>query len=58
MVDETRRKVLSRARYPSGSQPRKTASGHTALADLRSSLAELAYYRSTFFRSNPGALEG
>jgi oligoribonuclease len=58
MVDVTSLKVLSRAWYPEMAEPRKSASGHTALADLRASLAELAYYRSTFFRANPGSYEG
>jgi oligoribonuclease len=58
MVDVTSLKVLSRAWFPDVAEPRKNASGHTALADLRASLAELAYYRSTFFRSNPGSLDG
>jgi oligoribonuclease len=58
MVDVTSLKVLSKAWYPDMIEPRKNASGHTALADLRASLSELAHYRSTFFRSNPGNYEG
>ncbi|HLL05732.1 MAG TPA: oligoribonuclease [Myxococcaceae bacterium] len=58
MVDVTSLKVLSKAWYPDMMEPRKSASGHTALADLRASLSELAHYRSTFFRSNPGNYEG
>jgi oligoribonuclease len=52
MVDVTSLKVLTRAWYPDVSEPRKGAAGHTALADLRASLAELSYYRSTFFRAH------
>jgi oligoribonuclease len=57
MVDVTSLKVLSRAWYPDLAEPRKAASGHTALADLRASLAELAYYRETFFRAHPSGPE-
>jgi oligoribonuclease len=57
MVDVTSLKVLTRAWYPDVQEPRKNASGHTALADLRASLAELAYYRSTFFRPMPGSAD-
>jgi oligoribonuclease len=49
MVDVTSLKVLTRAWYPDTPEPRKAPSGHTALADLRSSLAELAHYRATYF---------
>jgi oligoribonuclease len=49
MVDVTSLKVLSKAWYPDTTEPRKNASGHTALADVRASLAELAHYRATYF---------
>ncbi len=49
MVDVTSLKVLTRAWYPDTPEPRKSPSGHTALADLRSSLTELAHYRATYF---------
>jgi oligoribonuclease len=52
MVDVTSLKVLTRAWFPDVPEPRKNASGHTALADLRSSIAELTYYRETFFRAH------
>jgi oligoribonuclease len=57
MVDVTSLKVLTRAWYPNMPEPRKAASGHTALADLRSSITELSYYRDTFFRAMPGRLD-
>lgn len=53
MVDVTSLKVLSRAWFPSAPEPRKGVSGHTALADIRASIAELAHYRDTVFRANP-----
>ena len=52
MVDVTSLKVLTRAWFPDVPEPRKNASGHTALADLRASIAELTYYRETFFRAH------
>lgn len=57
MVDVTSLKVLSRAWYPELQEPRKSPVGHTALADLRASLAELQHYRDTIFRSNPGSID-
>jgi oligoribonuclease len=54
MVDVTSLKVLARAWYPYVPEPRKGVSGHTALADIRASITELAHYRDTLFRSNPG----
>jgi oligoribonuclease len=54
MVDVTSLKVLVRAWYPNLVEPRKAPSGHTALADLRSSIAELQYYRDILFRATPG----
>ncbi|WP_075008779.1 oligoribonuclease [Stigmatella aurantiaca] len=56
MVDVTSLKVLTRAWYPQVFEPRKPPAGHTALADIRSSLTELSFYRDTFFRPNPGAV--
>ncbi|WP_224247713.1 oligoribonuclease [Hyalangium gracile] len=52
MVDVTSLKVLTRAWYPDVPEPRKSPSGHTALSDLRSSIAELTHYRDTFFRAH------
>jgi oligoribonuclease len=54
MVDVSSLKVLSRAWYPGFSEPRKGPTGHTALADLRASIAELQHYRDTLFRAMPG----
>ncbi|NBD10207.1 MULTISPECIES: oligoribonuclease [Corallococcus] len=54
MVDVTSLKVLVRAWYPALVEPRKPPSGHTALADLRSSISELQYYRDILFRATPG----
>ena len=56
-VDVTSLKVLASAWFPDMTPQKKTASGHTALADLRASLAELAYYRDTFFRPHPAGPE-
>jgi oligoribonuclease len=50
MVDVSSLKVLARAWYPNLSEPRKGHSGHTALADLRASIAELSHYRANVFR--------
>jgi oligoribonuclease len=52
MVDVTSLKVLTRAWFPDVPEPRKSPSGHTALSDLRASIAELTYYRETFFRAH------
>lgn len=54
MVDVTSIKVLARAWYPNLVEPRKAPSGHTALADVRNSIAELQYYRDVLFRGTPG----
>lgn len=54
MVDVTSLKVLVRAWYPNLVEPRKPPAGHTALADVRASLAELQYYRDILFRATPG----
>lgn len=54
MVDVTSLKVLVRAWYPNLVEPRRPPSGHTALADLRSSISELQYYRDVIFRGTPG----
>lgn len=53
MVDVTSLKVLTRAWYPNLVEPRKPPSGHTALADVRASIAELQYFRDTLFRGTP-----
>jgi len=43
--------VLAGAWYPDLPRFEKGAKAHTALADLRGSLGELAYYREKLFRS-------
>jgi oligoribonuclease len=58
MVDVTSLKVLARAWYPDAPEPRKGASGHTALADLRASIAELSHYRATLFHPPGGSKAG
>jgi oligoribonuclease len=50
MVDVTSLKVLGNAWFPDMVPLKKTTGGHTALADLRASLAELAHYRAHLFR--------
>jgi oligoribonuclease len=48
-VDVSSLKVLASAWYPDKVAQRKAPSGHTALADLRSSIAELTHYRTHLF---------
>jgi oligoribonuclease len=48
-VDVSSLKILSNAWYPDKLVPRKMPSGHTALADLRASIAELSHYRTHLF---------
>ena len=54
MVDVSSIKVLSRAWYPGFTEPRKGPTGHTALADIRASIAELQHYRDHLFLATPG----
>jgi oligoribonuclease len=49
-VDVSTLKVLTRAWYPDAPHFEKEDKAHTALADIRESLGELAHYRSKFFR--------
>lgn len=49
-LDVSGLKVLQRAWFPGSPEPRKAASSHTALSDLRAGLAELAHYRDTLFK--------
>ncbi len=49
-VDVSSLKVLTRAWYPDAPKFGKDAKDHTALADIRQSLAELKYYRETFMK--------
>jgi oligoribonuclease len=49
-VDVSTLKVLMRAWYPGGAAFEKEGKEHTALADIRESIAELRHYRRTFFR--------
>ena len=55
MVDVSSVKELARRWYPRAyfNSPKK-AGGHRALADIRESVKELAYYRSTVFVPQPG----
>jgi oligoribonuclease len=55
MIDVSSLKELARRWYPRvyQSQPTKGLA-HRALADIRESIAELAYYRSTLFVPPPG----
>lgn len=50
MLDVSSLKVLTRAWYPHTPGYSKETKDHTALADLQASLAELTYYRQTFFK--------
>jgi oligoribonuclease len=55
MVDVSSVKELARRWYPRAyfNSPKKTG-GHRALADIKESVRELAYYRSTVFVAQPG----
>jgi oligoribonuclease len=53
-LDVSSVKELCRRWYPDGFAPPEKASTHVALADVKESIAELAYYRRTFFRDGPG----
>jgi oligoribonuclease len=55
MVDVSSVKELARRWFPRAyfHSPKK-AGGHRALADIRESVRELAYYRSTVFVPDPG----
>jgi oligoribonuclease len=57
-IDVSSIKELCRRWYPdvlAGAPPKKET--HRALDDIRESIAELAYYRSTIFTSDHGAVE-
>ena len=49
-IDVSTLKVLTRAWYPASVAFEKAGQEHTALADIRASIAELRHYRQTFFR--------
>jgi oligoribonuclease len=49
-VDVSTLKVLAQAWYPDLPKFEKPGKDHTALADLRDSIAELAYYRARLMR--------
>ncbi len=53
-IDVSTIKELARRWYPDLSPPEKAGS-HRALADIRESIAELAWYRAHVFASSPGA---
>ena len=52
MVDVSTLKELARRWYGSEVLMAKSASDHTALADVRESIRELTHYRATILRSN------
>lgn len=55
MIDVSSVKELARRWYPRAYfQAPKKAGGHRALADIRESVRELAYYRATLFVPPPG----
>jgi len=49
-IDVSTLKVLTRAWYPGAAAFEKAGQEHTALADIRASIAELRHYRKTYFR--------
>lgn len=51
MVDVSSLKIITRAWYPSAPGRSKVDASHTVLSDIRASIAELAYYQQTFFKS-------
>jgi oligoribonuclease len=53
-VDVSSLKVLGNAWFPEQMPVKKLASGHTALADVRASIAELTHYRTHLFRAATG----
>jgi oligoribonuclease len=55
-VDVTSLKVLANAWYPDMPPLKKSVSGHTALADLRASIAELTHYRTHLFKAAAGGI--
>lgn len=50
MVDVSSLRVLTRAWYPGAPERTRTPQAHTAMADLESARAELAWYRELFFK--------
>jgi oligoribonuclease len=50
MVDVTTLSLLTRAWYPQAPERPRSAREHTAMADVRASLAELVHYRTIVFR--------
>jgi oligoribonuclease len=49
-LDVSSLKVLTRAWYPDAREFKKDGKNHTALSDLRDSLEELRFYKSSFFK--------
>ncbi|MCB9893010.1 MAG: oligoribonuclease [Planctomycetes bacterium] len=49
-VDVSSLKILTRAWYPDTPKFEKPGKDHTALADIRDSIAELQHYREQFFK--------
>ncbi len=54
MVDVSTIKELVARWYPPGKAFAKQTADHTALADIKESIRELAYYRENFFRDAAG----
>ncbi len=52
MVDVSSVKILAKAWYPHAAGRSKVEASHTVLSDIRASIAELAYYQQTFFKSS------
>lgn len=50
MVDVSSLKILTRGWFPTAPGRTKDDAQHTVLSDLRASIAELAYYKQTFFK--------
>ena len=50
MIDVSSLKILTKAWFPKAPGRTKDDANHTVLSDLRSSIAELAHYKQTFFK--------
>jgi len=48
-IDVSSLKVLAQAWHPKNGTPPNKSSNHTALSDIRASIAEMAFYRDRFF---------
>jgi oligoribonuclease len=52
MVDVSSLKIICRAWYPHAPGRSKVDANHTVLSDLEQSIAELSFYRQTFFKAS------